>query len=102
MATLQSASVAAPVVTLFAVLGVDLPSMKMQPSPPQSDLRVASIIVPMDASGNTRQKIRKIGMVSSDTAQLFFDNVRVPRRNLIGQDGMGFMFQMMQFQAERL
>ncbi len=60
------------------------------------------IIVPMDAPGITRQKIRKIGMDSSDTAQLFFDNVRVPRRNLIGQEGMGFMFQMMQFQEERL
>ena len=60
------------------------------------------IIVPMDAPGITRQKIRKIGMDSSDTAQLFFDNVRVPQRNLVGQEGMGFMFQMMQFQEERL
>ncbi len=60
------------------------------------------IVVPMDAAGITRQKIRKIGMDSSDTAQLFFDNVRVPRRNLIGQEGMGFTFQMLQFQEERL
>jgi len=60
------------------------------------------IVVPMDAPGITRQKIHKIGMDSSDTAQLFFDNVRVPKRNLIGQEGMGFMFQMMQFQEERL
>ena len=60
------------------------------------------IIVRMDSPGVTRQKIRKIGMDSSDTAQLFFDDVRVPRRNLIGQEGMGFMFQMLQFQEERL
>ena len=60
------------------------------------------IIVPMDATGITRQKIEKIGMYSSDTAQLFFDNVRVPQRNLIGQEGMGFMLQMLQFQEERL
>ncbi len=60
------------------------------------------IVVPMDAKGITRQKIRKIGMDSSDTAQLFFDNVRVPARNLIGQEGMGFTFQMLQFQEERL
>ncbi|MBI5256133.1 MAG: acyl-CoA dehydrogenase family protein [Burkholderiales bacterium] len=60
------------------------------------------IIVPLDAPGVTRQKIHKIGMNSSDTAQLFFDNVRVPQRHLIGQEGMGFMFQMMQFQEERL
>ena len=60
------------------------------------------IIVPMDAAGITRQKIDKIGMHSSDTAQLFFDNVRVPQRNLIGQEGIGFMLQMLQFQEERL
>jgi citronellyl-CoA dehydrogenase len=60
------------------------------------------IVVPMDAPGITRQKIHKIGMHSSDTAQLFFDNVRVPRRNLIGQEGMGFTYQMLQFQEERL
>jgi len=60
------------------------------------------IVVPLNSAGVTRQKIRKIGMDSSDTAQLFFDNVRVPQRNLIGQEGMGFMFQMMQFQEERL
>jgi len=60
------------------------------------------IVVPMDAPGITRQKIHKIGMNSSDTAQLFFDNVRVPQRQLIGQEGMGFTYQMMQFQEERL
>ena len=60
------------------------------------------IIVPMDAPGITKQKIHKIGMDSSDTAQLFFDGVRVPQRHLIGQEGMGFAFQMMQFQEERL
>jgi len=60
------------------------------------------IMVPMDAAGITRQKIEKIGMHSSDTAQLFFDNVRVPQKNLIGQEGMGFMLQMLQFQEERL
>jgi citronellyl-CoA dehydrogenase len=60
------------------------------------------IVVPMDAPGISRQKIKKIGMDSSDTAQLFFDNVRVPRRNLIGQEGLGFTFQMLQFQEERL
>jgi len=60
------------------------------------------IIVPLNAPGVSRHKIDKIGMNSSDTAQLFFDDVRVPKRNLIGQEGMGFMFQMMQFQEERL
>ncbi len=60
------------------------------------------IMVPLNSPGVTRQKIEKIGMHSSDTAQLFFDNVRVPQSNLIGQEGMGFMLQMLQFQEERL
>jgi citronellyl-CoA dehydrogenase len=60
------------------------------------------IVLPMDATGISKQKIHKIGMHASDTAQLFFDNVRVPRRNLIGEEGKGFTYQMMQFQEERL
>ena len=60
------------------------------------------ILVPMDAKGIARQKIRKVGMFSSDTAQLFFDDVRVPLSNVIGPEGMGFTLQMLQFQEERL
>jgi citronellyl-CoA dehydrogenase len=60
------------------------------------------ILLPLNEKGVSRQKIHKIGMNSSDTAQLFFDDVRVPARNIIGQAGMGFTFQMLQFQEERL
>lgn len=60
------------------------------------------IMVPLDAKGIERHKIRKIGMNSSDTAQLFFDNVRVPAKNLVGEEGKGFTYQMQQFQEERL
>ncbi|EFI59522.1 UNVERIFIED_CONTAM: acyl-CoA dehydrogenase family protein [Comamonas sp. A-3] len=48
------------------------------------------------------QKLRKIGMNSSDTGLLFFDEVRVPQRYLVGQEGQGFIYQMQQFQEERL
>ncbi len=54
------------------------------------------------APGITMRKIKKVGMWSSDTAQVFFDDVRVPRRYLIGEEGMGFTYQMKQFQEERL
>jgi citronellyl-CoA dehydrogenase len=43
-----------------------------------------------------------MGMHSSDTALLHFDDVRVPVRNRIGEEGMGFTYQMMQFQEERM
>jgi len=61
------------------------------------------IIVPMKAKGvSIAKKIRKIGMNSSDTGLIYFDDVRVPQRHAIGQEGMGFTYQMMQFQEERL
>ena len=41
-------------------------------------------------------------MNSSDTAQIHFDDVRVPQRYRIGDEGMGFTYQMQQFQEERL
>lgn len=61
------------------------------------------ILVPLDAKGVERsRKLHKMGMWASDTAQVFFDEVRVPQHHLIGIEGGGFMLQMMQFQDERL
>ena len=61
------------------------------------------ICVPMKTKGvSVAKKLKKIGMWSSDTAQLYFDEVRVPQRYRIGEEGMGFTYQMQQFQEERL
>lgn len=61
------------------------------------------ICLPMDLPGVTvAKKIEKIGMVSSDTAQIFLEDVRVPKSYLIGKKGKGFVYQMLQFQEERL
>mgnify|MGYP005986785643 FL=1 len=61
------------------------------------------IVVPTNTLGiSFSEKLDKLGMRSSDTAQIFFDNVRVPQKNLIGEEGMGFTYQMIQFQEERL
>ncbi|MAY25048.1 MAG: acyl-CoA dehydrogenase [Polycyclovorans sp.] len=61
------------------------------------------IIVPLDAPGVTRNtKLDKLGMRASDTAMIYFDDVRVPQRNLVGQEGQGFTYQMLQFQEERI
>lgn len=61
------------------------------------------IVVPLDANGVERkQKLDKLGQRASDTAMIFFDEVKVPARHLIGQEGKGFTYQMQQFQEERL
>jgi len=61
------------------------------------------IVVPADLPGISRSEpLNKLGMRASDTAQVFFDNVRVPQRYRIGEEGLGFMYQMLQFQEERL
>jgi len=61
------------------------------------------IVVPTDAPGFTvSRKLEKMGNHASDTAELFFENLRVPKRNRIGDEGQGFIYQMIQFQKERL
>uniref|UniRef100_A0A8D2N4B4 Acyl-CoA dehydrogenase/oxidase C-terminal domain-containing protein n=1 Tax=Zonotrichia albicollis TaxID=44394 RepID=A0A8D2N4B4_ZONAL len=57
---------------------------------------------PFSSGIHVAKKIDKLGMRSSDTAQIFFEDVRVPCKNLIGEEGNGFTYQMLQFQEERL
>jgi len=61
------------------------------------------ICLPMKTKGvQVVKKLDKLGMRASDTAQIFFDDVKVPARFMVGQEGMGFIYQMKQFQEERL
>jgi citronellyl-CoA dehydrogenase len=61
------------------------------------------ICLPMKTNGvQIARKLDKMGMRASDTAQIFFDGVRVPQRYRIGEEGLGFIYQMQQFQEERL
>src|SRR5512135_1601437 len=60
------------------------------------------IIVPTDSAGFTYQLLDKIGNKGSDTGLLFFEDVRVPVSNTIGDANRGFQQQMMQFQDERM
>ncbi len=64
---------------------------------------VSLFVVPTDDEGfEVTKKLEKIGNHSSDTAELFLNDVRVPERYLLGQQGMGFKYIMQNFQAERL
>lgn len=61
------------------------------------------ICVPLNLPGVQKARnINKLGMHSSDTAELFFEDVKVPQSYRIGKEGMGFTYQMMQFVDERV
>jgi citronellyl-CoA dehydrogenase len=60
-------------------------------------------LVPTKTKGfAVSKKLEKIGNHASDTAELFFDNMRIPRSYLLGEENMGFMYLMQNFQTERL
>ncbi|MDP9086820.1 MAG: acyl-CoA dehydrogenase family protein, partial [Pseudomonadota bacterium] len=78
---------------MLAVTNLDRPRHRNQ----------SLICVPLSVPGVSRApRLDKLGMRSSDTTQIFFDEVRVPRANRIGEEGHGFRYQMEQFQEERL
>ncbi len=60
------------------------------------------LIIDAQSAGLSRTKLNKIGWHSSDTAEIAFDQVRVPVENIIGDEGMGFYYVMDSFQLERL
>src|SRR6202049_3772382 len=61
------------------------------------------ICVPMQTKGvEIARKLDKLGMRSSDTAQVFLHDVRVPQRYRVGEEAKGFTYQMLQFQEEPL
>jgi acyl-CoA dehydrogenase len=63
---------------------------------------ISLIMVDQGTPGFTTKKLKKMGWYSSDTGELFFDNVKVPVSNLVGEEGKGFYYIMDSFQLERL
>ncbi|HWP45207.1 MAG TPA: acyl-CoA dehydrogenase family protein [Blastocatellia bacterium] len=64
---------------------------------------ISMIIFPTDVKGfAVGKKIKKVGNLASDTAELFFDNCRIPKRYVLGEMGRGFYYTMHNFQGERL
>ena len=64
---------------------------------------ISMLLIPTDAEGFSRTPLdRKQGWWASDTATLYFDNVRVPAANLIGEENQGFLVIMTNFNSERM
>ncbi|HUH75625.1 MAG TPA: acyl-CoA dehydrogenase family protein [Chitinophagales bacterium] len=63
---------------------------------------VSLIVVDLDQEGVTKTKLKKLGWHASDTAEIHFDDVKVPVKNLLGEEGKGFYYIMNGLQVERL
>lgn len=62
---------------------------------------ISSFLVPLDADGVTRTVYRSMGGIGSRRGSLFFDQVRVPFENLVGNEGDGFRYAMTAFDFNR-
>lgn len=63
---------------------------------------ISLLLIEMDRPGVSRTRLEKMGWHSSDTAAIYFDDVRVPKSNLIGGENQGFAGVMHNFNSERL
>lgn len=63
---------------------------------------ISLLVIDSDSEGLTKNQLKKMGWYCSDTAELFFNDVKVPIANLIGEEDKGFYYLMESFQLERL
>ncbi len=63
---------------------------------------VSLLVIDREAEGVKANKLKKLGWHASDTAELFFEDVKVPVENLVGEEGQGFYYLMSGLQQERL
>lgn len=81
--------------------GLTILAVKTDPSKGAKGLSL--LLVENDREGFTKgRNLKKVGMKAQDTAELFFDNVRVPASNLLGEEGKGFIILMKQLEWERM
>jgi acyl-CoA dehydrogenase len=80
----------------------DFVTLACKTAPEQGMSGISLIMVDQKTPGFKTSKLKKMGWHSSDTAELFFDNVRVPASNIIGEENKGFYYIMESFQLERL
>lgn len=81
----------------------DLVVVVAKTDPSQGHRGVSLLVVERGMAGFTRgRNLEKIGLAAQDTAELFFDDVRVPAENLLGAEGQGFAYLMRELPQERL
>jgi acyl-CoA dehydrogenase len=83
-------------------LNCDLVVLVVKTNPELGAKGTSLILVEADRPGFRKgRKLEKMGQEAADTAELFFDNVRVPVSNLLGEEGLGFKYLMSELAQER-
>ena len=77
-------------------------AVRTNPNAEKAHKGISLLLIEADSEGLTRQLIPKIGLQAQDTAQIFFENVKVPKSNLIGEENRGFYVLMQHLEAERI
>jgi len=81
----------------------DLVVVVAKTDPEAGAMGVSLILVEASTPGFEKgQNLKKIGMKAQDTSELFFNDVRVPKANLLGKEGEGFIYLMQELAQERL
>jgi citronellyl-CoA dehydrogenase len=81
----------------------DFITLMLKTDPEAGHGGISIVTFPTDVKGfHVSKKLKKIGNWCSDTAELFFDDCRIPQRFLLGEEGQGFRYLMQNFQSERL
>jgi citronellyl-CoA dehydrogenase len=81
----------------------DFVTLLVKTAPEQGAHGCSFFLVPTNTKGfSVSGKLKKVGNHASDTAELAFDEMRVNKRYLLGEENMGFMYLMQNFQTERL
>ena len=84
-------------------INADLVIVVAQTDPDAGAMGFSLIVLERGMEGFERgRNLDKIGLKAQDTAELFFDNVRVPAENLLGEEGKGFIYLMEKLPQERL
>lgn len=81
----------------------DMALVAVKTNPEAGAKGVSLLMIEANREGFTKgEPLNKIGMKAQDTCELFFDDVKVPKENLLGEEGMGFKYMMMELPQERL
>jgi len=90
-------------ISLGQLGGLFIVAAKTDPAAQPPHKGISLLLVEADAPGFVRgRKLEKLGLQAQDTSEIFFEDCRVPRANLLGEEGQGFRMLMEKLQQERL